>query len=107
MSRTLFVTGLVLLGAVPAAAHFKLNSPASRTVQDTSGSPQKSSPCGLSDTSATADNSTPTNAVTMVQTGSKLTVSINETIFHPGHYRVAIAQTMADLPVDPPVISNR
>ena len=25
-------------------------------------------------------------------------ISINETIFHPGHYRVAIAQTMAQLP---------
>ncbi|MBA3502816.1 MAG: lytic polysaccharide monooxygenase [Myxococcota bacterium] len=104
MKRFLAI-GLVLVSS-SAYAHFKLNAPASMTVQDQYGSPQKSAPCGLSDTSATADNSTKTNAVTTVQTGSMLQVKINETIYHPGHYRVAIAQTMAGLPADPPVTAG-
>jgi uncharacterized protein (TIGR03382 family) len=104
MSRLLAV-GLVLVSS-SAYAHFKLTSPASMTVQDQYGSPQKSAPCGLSDTSATADNSMKTNAVTMLQTGSMLQIKLTETIQHPGHYRVAIAQTMAGLPADPPVTAG-
>jgi len=105
MKRLLAIA--LVLGSTSAYAHFKLTAPASMTVQDaTYGSPQKSAPCGLSDTSATADNSTKTNAVTMVQTGGKLAVTISETIQHDGHYRVAIAQTMAGLPADPPVTAG-
>ncbi|MEO8706227.1 MAG: SCE4755 family polysaccharide monooxygenase-like protein, partial [Kofleriaceae bacterium] len=97
---------ICLLVSSTASAHFKLNAPASRSQQDGLGGPQKSAPCGLSDDSATADDSTPTNIVTPLMTGSMITVSINETIFHPGHYRVAIAQDIAGLPADPPVTAG-
>ena len=102
MKRSLALI-IILGGATSALAHFKLGTPTSMTVQDTLGGPQKSAPCGLSDTPGVMDESTKTNMVTTVQTGSMLSISINETIFHPGHYRVAIAQTMAQLPADPPV----
>jgi uncharacterized protein (TIGR03382 family) len=101
MKRLLAIA--LVLGSTSAYAHFKLNAPASMTVQDQYGSPQKSAPCGLSDSPTSADQSTKTNAVTTVQTGSMLAIKINETIGHPGHFRVAIAQTMAGLPADPPV----
>jgi MYXO-CTERM domain-containing protein len=87
----------------PAEAHFKLNAPTSMSEQDALGGPQKNAPCGLSDVSAGGNDSVPTNAVTMVQTGSTLTIKFNEIIFHPGHYRVAIAQDIASLPADPVV----
>ncbi|MBS1124260.1 MAG: Fibroin heavy chain precursor [Deltaproteobacteria bacterium] len=90
----------------PADAHFKLNSPASLSEQDLLGGPQKSAPCGLSDSAGTPDESVPTNIVTTVQSGSMLTIKFNETIFHPGHYRVAIAQDIGSLPADPPVTAG-
>jgi MYXO-CTERM domain-containing protein len=45
----------------------------------------------------------PTGAVSVYQSGSMISVTIDETVFHPGHYRVAIAQTPDDLPPEPPV----
>jgi hypothetical protein len=97
---------LATMGLSSALAHFKLNAPASMTVQDGTGNPQKSAPCGLSDSATVADQSTKTNAVTMAQAGTFIRVEIAETITHPGHYRVAIAQTMAQLPADPPVTAG-
>lgn len=101
MTRTtMFVTCLAMLGfAAPAEAHFKLNAPAAYSQQSTTlGDPQKAAPCGPG-----AGELMPTNAVTAVQSGSMLTISINETIAHPGHYRVALAQNMAGLPPAPTV----
>ena len=93
--RTPLAACLVLALAAPAAAHFKLVAPESSTTQDSIGDPQKTRPCGGAGTAS--------NMVTTVQTGSMLTVTINETVTHPGHYRVALAQTAAQLPADPPV----
>jgi hypothetical protein len=92
-----------VVAAAPAYAHFKLDSPASRSVQDGLGGPQKSSPCGLSDVTQGSDDSTPTNIVVGLKAGGTVTVSITETVTHPGHYRVALAQDMASLPPDPTV----
>jgi hypothetical protein len=36
----------------------------------------------------------------------KLHIQIQETIFHPGHYRIALAASPADLPPDPDVITT-
>jgi uncharacterized protein (TIGR03382 family) len=84
--------------AMPAAqAHFKLDSPPAYSTQGSLGDPQKAPPCGPS------GSFTPTNAVTSVKTGSTITIQISETIFHPGHYRVALAQDEASLPADPAV----
>jgi chitin binding protein len=97
------LTLALLCLAAPASAHFKLIAPESRSQQDALGGPQKSEPCGLSDSSATADDTVPTNAVTTLMEGSMIDVKITETIFHPGHYRVSIAQDIASLPNDPTV----
>jgi len=97
----MLVTCLATLGlAATAHAHFKLNTPAAYSQQNSSGSPQKSAPCGQADP---GNPVVPTNAVTAVQSGAMLTISITETVPHPGHYRVAIAQDMAGLPADPTV----
>jgi uncharacterized protein (TIGR03382 family) len=95
--RTALLASLLVLGATaPAIAHFKLMSPASMTAQDASlGDPQKGAPCGPNGAI------TETGAITQVMTGGMLAVTIDETITHPGHYRVAIAQDLAGLPAAP------
>jgi hypothetical protein len=81
-----------------ALAHFKLNAPASWWSQDALGSPQKLGPCG------NEGPGMPTNAITAFKTGSKITITIEETIFHPGHYRIALATSdRSELPPEPPV----
>jgi MYXO-CTERM domain-containing protein len=106
MNRTVTLAiCLVMFGFIATAeAHFKLNAPASYSQQDpTYGDPQKSAPCAQADP---GNPIVPTNAVTEVQSGAMLAISITETIYHPGHYRVSIAQDMASLPPDPPVIAG-
>lgn len=81
-----------------AAAHFSLESPPSWQAQDLSGSPQKAAPCGEDPAGE------PTGIVTTFQSGQTITITIDEKIFHPGHYRVALAQgDRSELPEDPPV----
>jgi hypothetical protein len=90
------------LGAVVAPvvnAHFKLLEPASWLVEDDKGDPQKLAPCG----GTLADPGTPTKAVTAVTGGQKLKIVVEETVFHPGHYRVALARKRNLLPADPAV----
>src|SRR3954447_14059007 len=90
----------VCLAAVPAVthAHFKLVEPASWIVEDDRGDPQKGFPCGGSNT----DYGKPSYAVTQAVGGSTLHLKVQETIYHPGHYRVALAvNSPSELPVDP------
>lgn len=93
--------------ATVADAHFVLVSPAASLVQNRLGDPQKIAPCG--GVSANPGRGTPPNpgvpsgAVTNVKGGTTLPLLVQETIFHPGHYRVALARTMAQLPPDPVV----
>jgi len=93
--------------AASADAHFVLISPAASMVQNRLGDPQKIAPCG--GVSANPGRGTPANpgvpsgAVTSVKGGANLPLLVNETIYHPGHYRVALARTMAQLPPDPVV----
>ena len=93
----LFVAAVMGVAAPMVSAHFKLLAPASWIVEDMRGDPQKSGPCG----GTLADAGTPTGAVTKVQGGQKLHIEIDETIYHPGHYRIALARTRAGLPADP------
>jgi hypothetical protein len=100
--NTMTRSGLVaaLLAALPMAAHahFKLIEPASWIVEDDRGDPQKGFPCGGSNT----DYGKPSYAVSQAVGGSKLHVKVQETIYHPGHYRIALAvNSPAELPVDP------
>lgn len=95
MKLRLAAAAAVVLVSVPAYAHFHLDSPPADQTQSTQGDPQKAAPCGAG-TSATG-------MVSVVKTGSVLPITITETIMHPGHYRVAIAQTPAELPAEPTV----
>ncbi len=83
-----------------AQAHFALDYPASWIEQDEQGDPQKMAPCG----GTIADGGTRTGAVTAVQGGSMMRLAITETVFHPGHYRVALARRINLLPHDPVAI---
>ena len=90
------ITGLV---AVAANAHFKLVEPASWIEEDERGDPQKLAPCG----GTIADAGTRTGASTAVVGGEMLTVVVDETIYHPGHFRIALARRPNWLPADPEV----
>ena len=90
----LFLAGILIAAlASTASAHFKLLEPQSWLVEDDRGDPQKAAPCG----GTSANPGTPSNAVTKIRGGQKLHIKINETIFHPGHYRVALARTAVRL----------
>jgi hypothetical protein len=96
----LALVSAVLIAVAPAAthAHFKLLEPASWLVEDERGDPQKAGPCGGTNT----DYGKPSYVVSQAVGGSKLHVKVQETIYHPGHYRVALAvNSPAELPVDP------
>lgn len=73
---------LILLG------HIKLTAPESFQVTDQYGNPQKTANCGGSGTAS--------NVVTTVEAGSQLTVTWNETIFHPGHFRLSIGRSASE-----------
>ena len=99
-STRLGLVSAILVGLVPAVthAHFKLVEPASWLVEDNRGDPQKAGPCG----GTNADYGKPSYIVGQAMGGSKLHVKVQETVYHPGHYRVALAvNSPADLPVDP------
>lgn len=82
----------------PAGAHFFLKSPAAWRDQDSLGNPQKLGPCG--DDGAAAM----TNMVTAYQPGDKVIIQLDEEIFHPGHYRVALSvDDRSQLPPEPKV----
>ncbi|HVH26032.1 MAG TPA: SCE4755 family polysaccharide monooxygenase-like protein [Vicinamibacterales bacterium] len=97
--RTLLVFGM-LVTIVPAVthAHFRLLEPASWLIENERGDPQKAGPCGGSNT----DWGKPSYIVTKAMGGSKLHLKVQETVFHPGHYRVSLAvNSPTELPPDP------
>lgn len=96
--RLATATASVLLAAA-AHAHFKLLEPASWIEEDDRGNPQKLAPCG----GTVADAGTRTGAVTEVTGGQSLRIQVAETVFHPGHYRIALARRPNWLPPDPVV----
>lgn len=93
----------LLAPAPPARAHFVLKSPTAWATQNALGDPQKSAPCGQADPGAPA---TATGVVTAFRPGETLTVVIDETVFHPGHYRVLLATNRSELPADPQVTAG-
>jgi hypothetical protein len=100
--RLLFAVAVAVAMALPAdtSAHFKLLEPASWINEDQRGDPQKLGPCG-GDPKIQNENLV-TGAATKVTGGSKLHLKIQETIFHSGHYRVALAvKSRNELPPDP------
>jgi hypothetical protein len=94
----LLAAGLMI--AVPAVihAHFKLLEPASWLIEDNRGDPQKAGPCGGTNT----DYGKPSYIIGKAVGGQKLHLKVQETIYHPGHYRVALAvNSPTELPLDP------
>lgn len=94
-----FALGAVaLLTPSAASSHFVLMEPTNLLMQNEVGDPQKLAPCG----GRSNDPGTPTNAITEKRGGDILHIKIREAIFHPGHYRVALAVNSQDeLPPDP------
>jgi hypothetical protein len=90
---------VVSFHAALSQAHFVLESPAAMTEQNGLGDPQKAPPCG-DDGSAS-----PTGERTSYVEGSTVSITINETIYHPGHYRVALALNDPDELPDPPPVT--
>ncbi|HET9160160.1 MAG TPA: SCE4755 family polysaccharide monooxygenase-like protein [Caulobacteraceae bacterium] len=86
--------------AIPAVAlaHFILIEPKGWIEENNLGDPQKAGPCG-----GTSQNpGKPTGVVTTVPGGELLHVKVKETVYHPGHFRVALAVLdRKELPADP------
>jgi len=92
------MSALALLAPSAASPHFYLLEPTNLLEQNEVGDPQKLAPCGGRST----DPGMPSNAVTQARGGDMLHIKIRETVFHPGHYRVALAVMSRDeLPKDP------
>jgi hypothetical protein len=97
-SVCLAIGAVVLLAPSAASPHFVLLEPTNLLVQNELCDPQKLAPCGGRST----DPGIPTNAITEARGGDMLHIKIREAIFHPGHYRVALAVNSRDeLPPDP------
>lgn len=94
--------GMALLMTGSSQAHFELLEPSASLVQDRLGDPQKLAPCG----GTSANPGTPTGSVNQVRGGDLLHIKLRETIFHPGHYRIALARSAAELPPDPEVTTR-
>lgn len=91
---------IAVVGVLPvvADAHFKLVAPASWILENDRGDPQKAGPCGGTNT----DWGKPSNIVGKAVGGTMLHIKVQETIYHPGHYRIALAvNSPTELPLDP------
>lgn len=94
------LTFAMMMVIMPAAAygHFRLLEPVSWLIESDRGDPQKAGPCGV----ATNDNGKRSNAISKAIGGQKLHIKVQETVYHPGHYRVALAvNSLEELPPDP------
>jgi hypothetical protein len=94
------VLAVGVLAPSPAQAHFTLDTPASWMSQDALGLPEKLGPCG------DEGGGTVTNTITALHPGETVTITINEVIFHPGHYRIALATDRSLLPAEPVVTAG-
>lgn len=98
--RFVVVVAAALAPAPTASAHFKMLTPAPWVNTNDLGDPQKVGPCG-GDPKGVNDEIL-SKAVTTVTGGSLLPLKIQETVFHSGHYRVALAvNSRTELPPDP------
>jgi hypothetical protein len=98
LQAVLFGSAVLAAIAPQGMAHFHLIEPASWLQEAPNGDPQKMAPCG----GTSADPGKPSGAVTNVQGGDKLHIKLQETVFHPGFYRIALAVNSRDeLPKDP------
>src|SRR5262245_58636650 len=94
---------LIVVADRTASAHFKLLEPTSWLVENDRGDPQKAGPCGGTNT----DWGKPSYMVTKATGGQMFHIKVQETVYHPGHYRVALAvNSPTELPPDPQVMTK-
>lgn len=93
--RLLVVLLVSLVSFGVARAHITLQEPQPWLVEDADGDPQKTAPCG--------GTGTPTGVVTHYFPGETITVRWRETIYHPGHFRIALTADRSAL-VDPMIV---
>jgi len=95
------IAAVAVLAPLSALGHFILDAPACWMSQDASGLPLKLGPCG------DEGGGTPTNAVTPFHPGDTVSITVDEVIYHPGHYRVALSvNNRSELPPEPVVIDG-
>jgi hypothetical protein len=100
-TRLLFALAIAVV-VFPAATytHFTLLEPASWIKESERGDPQKLGPCGGDPKGQNQE--LVSNAITKAVGGSMLHLKVRETVYHPGHYRVALAvNSRNELPPDP------
>jgi MYXO-CTERM domain-containing protein len=88
-SRILIIAALVCLPVTVAQAHIQLTYPTQRYTD------QKYGPCGRLNDTGRGD------AVTILPPGATITVTWDETINHPGHFRISFDDDGQDDFVDP------
>jgi hypothetical protein len=95
----LALASMSTLCATHAEAHFRLLQPPSWLQEDELGGPQKGSPCGPGNTMLIlGDDVQPvptSDAVTTFSAGQTVTFELDETVYHPGYFRVSLAHTTA------------
>ena len=102
-ARLLLTIAVLTITAQSTSAHFKLLEPASWLIESDRGDPQKSGPCGGSNT----DWGKPSYIISKTVGGQKLHIKVQETVYHPGHYRVALAvNSPNELAPDPQVATK-
>jgi hypothetical protein len=94
------LSGVVFTWSSTSSAHLVLLEPPSWVVEDSLGNPQKEAPCGGS-----GSDVSPSELVSTYRAGSIITVRWQETVGHPGHFRISLAKDRKDL-VDPPVLTT-
>jgi MYXO-CTERM domain-containing protein len=99
---SLMAGAFVVTAPQAAHAHFILQQPpASQTTTDTAGDPQKLGPCGGETPTQ------PTNIVTTYQEGETITITVDQTVAHSGHWRVSLGMTgPSSLPPEPVVTAT-
>lgn len=104
MKRSLSLVGgtlaiALLFGAGTAHAHIKMLKPTSWLKDDAAGGAQeKKGPCGPGGYDPIlGQTDTPSGVVTTFKGGEEITVEWEETIDHPGYFRIALAENRADL----------
>jgi hypothetical protein len=103
LKRKHFVTAasasLAWLLTTHAYGHFVVLKPASWLKEDALGGPQKGSPCGPGNTRPfIGDDVQPipaSGAVTTFHAGETITVQWQETVYHPGYFRISLAPVAA------------
>ena len=98
LGRAFLIGAAAVFAPAVVHAHFVLVTPDSWMSQDSLGLPEKVGPCG------DEGGGTATGKVTAFHPGQTISVTINEVITHPGHYRVALAvNNRSELPAEPMV----